>query len=63
MATHYHGSRGPVEIAKMPYPHLCNAHDKLVRERKDERRDPEIAAMAARIAELDAEHKALEDEQ
>jgi hypothetical protein len=51
MATHYTNSKGqPVEIAGMFYPHLVNAHDKLVRERVDDSRDAEIAAMAERIA-------------
>lgn len=54
--THYTNSRGePVEIALMPYPHLANAHAKLVRERLDDSRDGEIAAMASRLAEMDAE--------
>lgn len=52
MTTHYNGSRGPMEIAAMPYPYLQNAYDKLVRERKDESRDGEIEAMKARLAEL-----------
>lgn len=63
MTTHYNGSRGPVEIASMLYPHLVNAHAKLLRERADDSRDAEISAMAARIAELEAEHDELEAEQ
>jgi hypothetical protein len=63
MTTHYQGSRGPVEIATMPFPHLENAYAKLVRERKDDSRDAEIAAMAARIEELNAEHAELEENQ
>ncbi len=58
MTTHYHGSKGPVAIADMAYPHLKAAHAKLVRERCDETRDPEIAAMGERIAQLDAEYEA-----
>lgn len=56
--THYAGSRGPMEIAAMPYPYLANAHAKLTRERLDDSRDGEIATMAARLAELDAEAEA-----
>lgn len=55
MTTHYHGSKGPVEIAAMNPHHLASAHAKLVRERTNESRDPEIAAMAARLAELQSE--------
>lgn len=59
MTTHYLNSKGqPVEIKSMIYHHLVSAHAKLVRERVDDSRDAEIAAMAARIAELDAEHEA-----
>lgn len=55
-ASHYNsGSRGLVEIASMNAAHLANAHGKLVRERVDESRDEEIAAMAERLAQLDAE--------
>lgn len=61
LATHYTGSKGPVPIATMPYPHLANAHAKLVRE-GDPARAAEIEAMRARIAELDAEHAKLEEE-
>lgn len=53
MTTHYHGSKGPVEIASMNYHHLVSAHAKLVRERIGPSRDAEIAAMAKRIAEAD----------
>lgn len=52
MTKHYQGSRGPMEIAAMPYPYLENAHAKLVREQKDSERQDEIDAMAARLAEL-----------
>lgn len=54
MTTHYHGSKGPVLIAEMHYPHLLNARDKLVREQKDGARQDEIDAMTARLAEIDA---------
>jgi hypothetical protein len=54
--THYTNSKGQQKlIADMLYPHLLNAHDKLVRERKDDSRDGEIRTMAARIAELETE--------
>lgn len=49
-ATHYHGSKGPVAIADMNVHHLASARDKLVRERKDDSRDAEIAAMSARLS-------------
>jgi hypothetical protein len=59
MTAHYTNSKGqPVEIGAMLYPHLVNAHAKLVRERTDESRDAEIAAMGERIAALDAEAEA-----
>ena len=54
MTTHYNGSRGPVLIADMLYPHLRNARDKLVREQKDGERQAEIDAMTARLDEIDA---------
>lgn len=54
MITHYQGSKGPVEIAKMAYPHLKSARDKLVREGFSTTRSAEIEAMSARLAELDA---------
>ncbi len=54
MTLHYHGSKGPVPIANMLYPHLRNARDKLVREQTDGERQAEIDAMNARLAELDA---------
>lgn len=55
-ATHYHGSKGPMEIASMPYPYLKNARDKLARERKGDERQDELDAMTARIEQLDAEY-------
>lgn len=55
MTTHYEGSRGPMEIASMPYPYLRNARDKLVREQRDGERQAEIDAMSAQIDKLDAE--------
>lgn len=55
MATHYNSSsRGPVEIASMRYEHALNARDKLERERTDESRDAEIAALAQHIAAIEA---------
>lgn len=60
MTSHYHGSKGPVEIAAMNPHHLASAHAKLVRERTNETRDPEIAAMAKRLAELADEYEATE---
>lgn len=55
MTAHYTRSNGQqVPIVDMPYPYLQSAHAKLVRERVDEGRDPEIAAMSARLAEIDA---------
>ncbi len=60
MTTHYHGSKGPVEIASMNPHHLMAAHAKLVRERKDDSRDAEIEAMAQRIAAMEAEEGAAE---
>ena len=54
-ATHYNGSRGPVEINSMLYPHLKNARDKLVRDQRNGERQAEIEAMSARLAHLDTE--------
>lgn len=54
MTAIYQGSKGPVAIADMPYPHLRNALEKLQREGSPARQD-EIAAMSARLAHLDAE--------
>ena len=45
-------------IADMAYSHLSSAYHKLARERVDDSRDAEIKAMAARIAEIDAEAEA-----
>lgn len=55
MTTHYVGSKGPVLIADMLYPHLLNARDKLVRDQKDGERQAEIDAMTARLDEIEAE--------
>ena len=52
MTEHYHGSKGKTLIADMNPHHLYSAHAKLVRERANEARDPEIEAMAKRLAEL-----------
>jgi len=61
MTTIYNGSKGPVEIATMAYRHLVSAHAKLIRDGLEKERAPEIAAMAARIAELDAEYAASQE--
>lgn len=58
MTTHYNGSKGPVPIASMNPHHLMSAHAKLVRERTDDSRDAEIAAMAAQIEANNAEFEA-----
>lgn len=55
MTTHYHGSKGPVEIASMNPHHLAAAHAKLLRERTDDSRDAEIAAMGEALAALVSE--------
>lgn len=53
-ATHYHSSsKGPTPIANMAYPHLLNARDVLVR-KADESRQPELDALNARLAEIEA---------
>ena len=59
MTTHYTRSNGEqVAIATMPHFKLRPALAKLVRERADDSRDAEIAAMTERLALLDAEHEA-----
>jgi hypothetical protein len=56
MTTHYHSaSRGPVEIASMRYEHALNARGKLAREDKDGLRKPELDALAAHIAGIEAD--------
>jgi len=62
-ATHYHGSKGPVEIAAMNPHHLAAAHDKLMRDfppREDldgnSLRQDEIDAMKARLGVLAEEY-------
>lgn len=57
-ATHYHGSKGPVEIATTNPHHLASAHAKLIRERTNDARDAEIEAMGTRLAELAEEYAA-----
>lgn len=53
-ATHYaSSSKGPVPIATMNYNHLLNARDVLAR-RADASRQPELDALNARLAEIDA---------
>lgn len=49
-ATHYLGSKGPVEIASMPYTFASNALAKL--QRSDPSRTAEIAALAEHVATL-----------
>lgn len=61
MTTHYiSDSRGPVEIATMPFRHLQNSYDKLVRDQIGEARQDEIDAMRARLDALNAEYAAAE---
>lgn len=59
MTTHYNSSsRGPIEIASMPFSHLQNAYDGLCI--KEPHRKDEIAAMRERLAVLQAEYDAAE---
>jgi hypothetical protein len=58
--THYNSSKGPVEIASMPLKYATNACEKLKRERADDSRDSEIAALEAHIAKVQAEIEAQE---
>lgn len=58
MTTHYNGSKGPVAIAAMPYPHLKAARDKLVRDGLSMKRGPEVNAMSAELARREAERAA-----
>lgn len=60
MTTHYQGSRGPMEIAAMPFPYASNALAKLRRERVDASRDAEIEALASHVATLEAQHAEAE---
>lgn len=53
-ATHYAGSKGPVEIASMPRTYAGNALAKL--ERDEPHRADEIAALRAHVARLDEAH-------
>lgn len=59
MVTHYQGSRGPVEIATMPFTYAQNARDKLVRECPQSRK-PEIDALGEHLKAMDAARKAEE---
>ena len=52
MTTIYQSSTGPKVIADMNPHNLAAAHAKLIRERTNELRDPEIEALGARLAEL-----------
>lgn len=62
MVTHYtSASRGPVEIASMNYNHCLNARDRLARDDEKGERAAELAALNARIAEMDAEIEAQTD--
>ncbi len=61
-ATHYQSSKGPVLITAIAYPHLKAAHAKLMRDGFGPERQPEIDAMAARLAFLDAEYEAKQKE-
>lgn len=61
MTTHYiSDSRGPIEIASMPFPHLQNAYDKLLRTRIGDERQDEVDAMRQRLDVLQAEYDAAE---
>ena len=53
-ATHYAGSKGPVEIAAMPRTYAANALAKL--EREGPHRVEEIEALRAHVARLDEEY-------
>ena len=57
--THYHGSKGPMEIASMPHPYLVNAHRKLA-DQNDPERAGEVEAMAAQIAANNEAHAEAE---
>lgn len=54
--THYQGSKGPVEIETMPFPHLNSALAKLLRDRIGDERQDEVDAMSARLAVLNEQH-------
>lgn len=58
--THYQGSRGPVEIATMPFTYAQNARDKLVREQIGDERQEEIDALGAHLKAMDDARKAEE---
>lgn len=61
MTTHYgSASRGPIEIATMPFRHLQNAYDKLLVSRIGDERQDEVDAMRDRLRVLQAEHEAAE---
>jgi hypothetical protein len=54
MTTHYNSkSKGPTPIATMPYNHLVNARD-ILASKAEEARKPELDALNARIAEINA---------
>lgn len=55
--THYNSSsKGPIEIASMNLRHATNALYALQRNRQDDSRDAEIAALQAHVAKLSEEH-------
>lgn len=56
MTTTYNSSKGPVEIATMPLRYATNALMKLQRDREDESRDAEIAALQAHVTKLSEEY-------
>lgn len=64
--TIYQSSKGPRVIAEMPYPYLCNAIRALERWIEGEtatERLPELDAMRARRAALDAESEAAQQQE
>lgn len=57
--TVYQSSKGPIEIATMPYSHLANAINKM--EREDRTADPVFAALVSRKMVMDAEGQPAAD--
>lgn len=60
-ATIYHGSKGPVEIASMEYPHSRNARDKLAR-MGDPARADELEALTEHVEAQEAAWRAANPE-
>lgn len=60
MVAHYNGSRGPMEIAAMPFSYAQNARDKLVREQIGDERQDEIDALGEHLRGLEAARKLAE---